>query len=95
LRQHIGSARVSLVTVLCYLWGYVVFSQNKHAEPREQYDTLLRAKGITQYKAGYLPLLHRRWLAADPEGLCVLTCGGHRSACVTCTGAANNDRIRP
>jgi hypothetical protein len=24
-------------------------------KPREQYDTLLRAKGITQYKAGYLP----------------------------------------
>jgi len=24
-------------------------------DTREQYDTLLRAKGLTQYKAGYLP----------------------------------------
>jgi hypothetical protein len=35
---------------------------------REEYDTPLRAKGFTQYKAGYL-LFDRRRLATDPEGL--------------------------
>jgi hypothetical protein len=32
---------------------------------REEYDTILRAKGFTQCKAGLSSLLNHRWLAAD------------------------------
>jgi hypothetical protein len=39
-------------------------------DTREQYDTLLRAKGLTQYKAGYLP--YRRRVSAASEGLRLL-----------------------
>lgn len=49
-----------------------VLPLDKLPDTREAYDTELRAKGFSQYRAGYLPQFDRRRLAADSKGLCLL-----------------------